>query len=257
MKDQVIDVMKVCQVFYILCHIFGILVLLIFKNSIFSSYYSSLIFWLIKISSGILFFIAGRNPGYTSKSEFEAQCELQENDWDPPLKLKCEICDITQPYRTKHCYECEECISKFDHHCFWLGSCVGELNHFKFVLYLILESISLVWIFFYCFEGNSIKQYLFYAILGLMCIGFGALTIGLGVFHVYIISIGTTTWEVFRRKSISYLKPYPYNYHPFSKSFLKNWADCIKATNIKQWVLPRPLAVYPFNWFENEYWSCC
>jgi len=38
-----------------------------------------------------------------------------------PEQRFCEICNLIQPYRTKHCHLCERCINKFDHHCVWLG----------------------------------------------------------------------------------------------------------------------------------------
>mmetsp|Transcript_23884 Transcript_23884/g.23566 ORF Transcript_23884/g.23566 Transcript_23884/m.23566 type:complete len:136 (-) Transcript_23884:237-644(-) len=59
----------------------------------------------------------------------------------PPKKF-CVICSMEQPYRTKHCKDCEKCVRKFDHHCFWVGGCVGELNHRKFWAFLFLQTIT-------------------------------------------------------------------------------------------------------------------
>lgn len=255
MKAHVKDIKQVCLVFYFSCHTLGLLFLLLTSSHLLSLTYPTLLFWCTKLLSSYLFVIAGSNPG--TPSDLSITQELQELDWNIPGYHYCEICQLSQPYRTRHCEDCEICISKYDHHCFWLGSCVGELNHFKFTLYLTLESFCL-WTIFWnlSLDGNSwvIAGSL---LLGVTCFGFGILCTGLAGFHIYLISIGTTTWEIMRRKSISYLKPYPYNFHPFSDGCLRNWMDSILRKNTRNWILPKPLVIYPFNWCDNEYWSCC
>jgi len=46
----------------------------------------------------------------------------KDSDDEYPDKRFCDICNIIQPYRTRHCHQCERCIHKFDHHCFWIGT---------------------------------------------------------------------------------------------------------------------------------------
>lgn len=65
-----------------------------------------------------------------------------------PRRRYCELCQIEQPYRTKHCNQCEACVAKYDHHCFWIGGCVGELNLRKFFAMLLLQNITFTWICF-------------------------------------------------------------------------------------------------------------
>jgi palmitoyltransferase len=57
-----------------------------------------------------------------------------------PPKRFCNMCNIEQPYRSRHCHDCGQCVRKFDHHCFWIGGCVGELNHGKFWLFLFFQT---------------------------------------------------------------------------------------------------------------------
>lgn len=258
MKQDVKDVLRVCQVFYVLAHIIVFSLFIYLHNSSTDLKISAAFFWLIKLISLFLFFFAGSKPGYLSEKGLEKDfAELQESDWEVPIRHYCDTCELSQPYRTKHCDLCEQCICKYDHHCFWLGSCIGELNHFKFTLYLTLESISLWWAILFCFEGHSFSSELLYFLIGLLCGSFGFLTTGLAALHVYLISIGSTTWELTRRNSITYLAPYPYNIHPFSLSFFSNWKSAISTSKVTNWTLPRPQIIYPFNWCENKYWSCC
>lgn len=64
-----------------------------------------------------------------------------------PRRRYCELCQIEQPFRTKHCNDCEACIAKYDHHCFWIGGCVGELNLRKFFFMLLMMNIAFIWMF--------------------------------------------------------------------------------------------------------------
>jgi len=70
-----------------------------------------------------------------------------------PEKKFCEFCSMESPYRTKHCYDCGQCVRKYDHHCFWIGACVGELNHRKFWAFLLLQTIAFVQAFDIALDG--------------------------------------------------------------------------------------------------------
>ena len=37
-------------------------------------------------------------------------------------KRYCTVCNIEQPFRSKHCKDCDRCVAKYDHHCPWLGN---------------------------------------------------------------------------------------------------------------------------------------
>lgn len=37
-------------------------------------------------------------------------------------KRYCTVCNMEQPFRAKHCKDCDRCIARYDHHCPWLGN---------------------------------------------------------------------------------------------------------------------------------------
>lgn len=37
-------------------------------------------------------------------------------------KRYCTVCNVEQPFRAKHCRDCDRCIARYDHHCPWLGN---------------------------------------------------------------------------------------------------------------------------------------
>ncbi|CAG9327128.1 unnamed protein product [Blepharisma stoltei] len=264
MRKDAFSAYLLAQGFYIMVHLFVILIFYLYPNDIANSCtendISCLYFPTLKISASILYFFTRRKPGFLSRSKILQEIELSsEEDWEIPKQGYCDVCNIIQPYRSRHCKKCEECVAKFDHHCFWIGSCIGELNHFRFCLYLALESAAIDWAAYNCLSGLSEDQEAYGAFIVALIISglFGILTTGLCIFHIYLVSSGYTTWEFVKRDSINYFKIYPSSFHPFDLGVIQNWKAAIFDKEIRQWTLPRPMPVYPFNWCDNEYWSCC
>ena len=53
----------------------------------------------------------------------------------------CNICKTHVLEGTKHCQQCNRCVSNFDHHCPWLNNCIGKQNYqvfFKMLSWVIV-----------------------------------------------------------------------------------------------------------------------
>ena len=62
----------------------------------------------------------------------------------------CLTCNITKPFRSHHCSDCDNCVIRFDHHCPWIGGCVGKRNYIYFFIFLIILNIKDVFLAVFC-----------------------------------------------------------------------------------------------------------
>jgi len=143
----------------------------------------------------------------------------------------CTVCNMDQPVRTKHCRECDRCVTLHDHHCPWLGVCVGEKNRFYFYWYLVSQCVQIWWadvMVVSSFESpDSVLEWVFRNGLRvgiLVILAFFTLMVSCLVsFHTYIAMKNLTTWEIVSWDRISYLKNWPKKLgSPFSKGFFGN-----------------------------------
>ena len=68
------------------------------------------------------------------------------NTDNPPGNF-CFRCEFIRPIRSKHCYDCDRCVMKFDHHCPMVANCVGGKNHRFFLAFITFETITVFWCF--------------------------------------------------------------------------------------------------------------
>ena len=171
----------------------------------------------------VYFYAVGLDPGYLPMNR-PSDIENKSPGEDANNPAFCAHCNRLQPPRSKHCYECDRCVQKFDHHCPILYSCVGLNNHAAFVSLCV--GIT-VWAFAYTgychekfFGSDPVQQPLFPTILfnwraiysfqqypllvtlymhsWLHIVWMTPLCVG----HVVFMFVNGTTYEVLKRKKV-------------------------------------------------------
>jgi len=55
------------------------------------------------------------------KSEMDDNKDPNEGEEFFVERRYCTACNLEQPFRAKHCKDCNKCVAQYDHHCPWLG----------------------------------------------------------------------------------------------------------------------------------------
>ncbi|KAJ6839130.1 protein S-acyltransferase 10 [Iris pallida] len=169
----------------------------------------------------------GRSNSMNSSSWLKLVMDLYPPG-PPGRSWTCTSCNIVQPPRSKHCHDCDKCVLQFDHHCVWLGTCIGKGNHCRFWWYIFEETILCTWtgLFYITFLRSRVLKAWWKAFIAAMlltalvfCFIFLILLL---LFHSYLVLTNQTTYELVRRRRISYLRGVPERVHPFSKGICRN-----------------------------------
>mmetsp|Transcript_149452 Transcript_149452/g.461380 ORF Transcript_149452/g.461380 Transcript_149452/m.461380 type:complete len:330 (-) Transcript_149452:23-1012(-) len=160
-----------------------------------------------------------------------------------PFKLKhCTTCNIYRPPRCTHCSVCENCIERFDHHCPWIGNCIGKRNYWLFysfvsftgtmnatVLATSVAQLGLLTQDIVDTEGpigggHALVKALSWeplsAAVAVYCTAVVWFTVGLCLYHNYLVCTNQTTYEQIKGA-------YSGGSNPFHRGALGNCLDVL------------------------------
>jgi len=159
-----------------------------------------------------------------------------------PFKLKyCSTCHIYRPPRSAHCSVCDNCIERFDHHCPWIGNCIGKRNYWLFYFFVTVTSTLNVFmlatsvvhlsILYQRFQDSeklgsgdalvrAMQEEPLSAALVLYCTGTVWFTVGLCMYHNYLVCINQTTYEHIKCT-------YSNGNNPFYRGIVDNFRDTL------------------------------
>jgi hypothetical protein len=141
-------------IFYFVLNFFAIATIYNFSHNYFSRF--SLFFHFVLFStviiSSYLLLIIRNSPGFVKKYDELTNISTQNNNNEAAnISIQAE----NDKNEFQECSRCGICVRKFDHHCFLVGGCIGEENHFKFYIYLITQSIALLFAIYAILDSTS------------------------------------------------------------------------------------------------------
>ena len=137
---------------------------------------------------------------------------------EPDAMAYCKNCRVNVQLDSKHCWDCNKCVSNYDHHCPWLNTCIGTRNYLYFYIaiwsLLVMLAVSstadiLVIVKHAAAAGDStnplglgnILVWLISVVLALLNIPLCFLDSTLVVFHTYLVVLDITTYDYLTGKT--------------------------------------------------------
>jgi palmitoyltransferase len=142
------------SVMFICLHVFFELLILFFilPKINMQTYYN--VFWFLIISLFVSFFITNKSdPGILEAKDNLTWLQMVENKVH--INEYCPYCRVKKTNKVKHCHVCKKCIRGFDHHCNWIDNCVGENNKIRFIIFVSITLLNLV--FNFCLGITALK----------------------------------------------------------------------------------------------------
>ena len=134
------------SIMFVSLHIFFELLLFLFILPKINLYVYYVAFWFLIISLFVSFFFANKSdPGFLEAKDKMTWLEMVERKIY--INEYCPYCRVKKANKVKHCHICKKCVNGFDHHCNWIDNCVGEKNKLKFLAFVSITLLNLIFNF--------------------------------------------------------------------------------------------------------------
>ena len=110
----------------------------------------------------------------------------------------CRRCAQFKPDDAHHCSQCQRCVLRMDHHCPWVNNCVGRDNTKYFVLFLCWLGFSCIYFLLQIIVAYAVLPVTFSITSAAGHLGLFMLTIGLGIFGVFMSCFGAFHLQMIR-----------------------------------------------------------
>ena len=113
-----------------------------------------IVFWVLIISLLVSFYVTNKSdPGFLEAKDNLTWLQMVEKKIH--INEYCPYCRVKKTSTVKHCHVCKKCVNGFDHHCNWIDNCVGEKNKIRFIIFVSITLLNLV--FNFCLSLTALK----------------------------------------------------------------------------------------------------
>ena len=134
------------SVMFICLHFIFELLLFLFLLPKINIHLYYIVFWVLIIALFVSFYITNKSdPGFLEAKDNLTWLQMVEKKIH--INEYCPYCRVKKTSTVKHCHVCKKCVSGFDHHCNWIDNCVGEKNKIRFIIFVSITLLNLVFNF--------------------------------------------------------------------------------------------------------------
>ena len=145
------------SIMFILLHIVSEILLYFILLPFVDTLLNEILFFSIISLLFISFIIVNSSdPGVVKCNIQLTWLEMVENKYY--INNYCPYCKCQKTIKVKHCHICKRCVDGFDHHCNWIDNCVGDKNIGRFIFFIIIVIINLIFSYYIALEAFLSKE---------------------------------------------------------------------------------------------------